>query len=49
MMVQFLLLMVGLDKIYYTPMGNFMDQRDASRQGHFDGGEAAGGAEGDSG
>ncbi|CAN1164815.1 ATP synthase subunit b', chloroplastic [Linum perenne] len=30
MMVQFLLLMVGLDKIYYTPMGNFMDQRDAS-------------------
>ncbi|XP_065850603.1 ATP synthase subunit b', chloroplastic [Euphorbia lathyris] len=30
MMAQFLLLMVALDKLYYSPLGNFMDQRDAS-------------------
>ncbi|XP_047325553.1 ATP synthase subunit b', chloroplastic [Impatiens glandulifera] len=30
MMAQFLFLMVALDKIYYTPLGNFMDERDAS-------------------
>lgn len=30
MMVQFLLLMVALDKIYYTPLGKFMDERDAA-------------------
>ncbi|WCJ30314.1 ATP synthase subunit b' chloroplastic [Euphorbia peplus] len=30
MMAQFLLLMVALDKVYYSPLGNFMDQRDAS-------------------
>lgn len=29
MMVQFLLLMVALDKIYFTPLGKFMDDRDA--------------------
>eukprot|EP00262_Sarcandra_glabra_P021604 TRINITY_DN922_c0_g1_i1.p1 TRINITY_DN922_c0_g1~~TRINITY_DN922_c0_g1_i1.p1 ORF type:complete len:217 (+),score=37.83 TRINITY_DN922_c0_g1_i1:172-822(+) len=28
-MAEFLLLMVALDKIYYTPLGNFMDARDA--------------------
>lgn len=28
--VEFLLLMVALDKIYYTPLGNFMDERDAA-------------------
>lgn len=28
MMVQFLALMVALDKVYYTPLGNFMDARD---------------------
>ncbi|KAM7276551.1 hypothetical protein ACFE04_018417 [Oxalis oulophora] len=27
---EFLLLMVTLDKLYYTPLGNFMDQRDAA-------------------
>ncbi|XP_062023279.1 ATP synthase subunit b', chloroplastic [Rosa rugosa] len=27
--VQFLLLMVALDKIYYSPLGKFMDERDA--------------------
>ncbi|KDP33581.1 hypothetical protein JCGZ_07152 [Jatropha curcas] len=30
MMVQFLLLMVGLDKIYFSPLGKFMDERDAA-------------------
>ncbi|VFQ60740.1 unnamed protein product [Cuscuta campestris] len=30
MMVQFLLLMVALDKIYYSPLGKFMDERDAA-------------------
>lgn len=30
MMVQFLVLMVALDKIYFTPLGSFMDQRDAA-------------------
>ncbi|KAM0973956.1 hypothetical protein ACFX2I_017077 [Malus domestica] len=29
-MVQFLLLMVALDKLYYSPLGNFMDERDAA-------------------
>ncbi|XP_057957166.1 ATP synthase subunit b', chloroplastic [Malania oleifera] len=29
-MVEFLLLMVVLDKIYYTPLGKFMDDRDAA-------------------
>lgn len=29
-MVEFLLLMVALDKLYFTPLGNFMDGRDAS-------------------
>ncbi|GAB4854588.1 ATP synthase subunit b 2, variant 2 [Ancistrocladus abbreviatus] len=29
-MVEFLLLMFALDKIYYTPLGNFMDERDAA-------------------
>ncbi|XP_078438549.1 ATPase, F0 complex, subunit B/B', bacterial/chloroplast [Wolffia australiana] len=27
---EFLLLMVALDKIYFTPLGNFMDERDAA-------------------
>ncbi|XWS17824.1 hypothetical protein CRYUN_Cryun33cG0101200 [Craigia yunnanensis] len=30
MMVQFLLLMFALDKIYFTPLGNFMDERDSA-------------------
>ncbi|KAL4033877.1 hypothetical protein IC575_006993 [Cucumis melo] len=30
MMAQFLLLMVGLDKIYFSPLGKFMDERDAA-------------------
>ncbi|CAN0888093.1 ATP synthase subunit b', chloroplastic, partial [Linum grandiflorum] len=30
MVVQFLLLMVGLDKVYYTPLGKVMDERDAA-------------------
>ncbi|XVE53603.1 hypothetical protein DITRI_Ditri03aG0015900 [Diplodiscus trichospermus] len=30
MMVQFLLLMFALDKIYFTPLGKFMDERDAA-------------------
>ncbi|CAL1388063.1 unnamed protein product [Linum trigynum] len=30
MMAQFLLLMVGLDKVYYSPLGKFMDERDAA-------------------
>lgn len=29
MMAQFLLLMFALDKIYFTPLGKFMDERDA--------------------
>ncbi|EXB40153.1 ATP synthase subunit b' [Morus notabilis] len=29
-MVQFLILMVALDKIYFTPLGKFMDDRDAA-------------------
>uniref|UniRef100_A0A5B7BID8 ATP synthase subunit b', chloroplastic n=1 Tax=Davidia involucrata TaxID=16924 RepID=A0A5B7BID8_DAVIN len=29
-MAEFLILMVALDKIYYTPLGNFMDERDAA-------------------
>ncbi|KAJ7966195.1 ATP synthase subunit b', chloroplastic [Quillaja saponaria] len=29
-MAQFLLLTVALGKIYYTPLGNFMDERDAA-------------------
>ncbi|XP_058071987.1 ATP synthase subunit b', chloroplastic [Magnolia sinica] len=29
-MAEFLLLMVTLDKIYYTPLGKFMDERDAA-------------------
>ncbi|CAI0444247.1 unnamed protein product [Linum tenue] len=49
MMAQFLLLMVGLDKVYYSPLGKFMDERDAEREGHVERGEAAGGAEGDAG
>lgn len=28
--IEFLLLMVALDKIYYTPLGKFMDERDAA-------------------
>ncbi|KAK6912576.1 ATP synthase, F0 complex, subunit b/b', bacterial/chloroplast [Dillenia turbinata] len=28
--VEFLLLMVALDKIYFTPLGKFMDERDAA-------------------
>ncbi|CAI0444248.1 unnamed protein product [Linum tenue] len=32
MMAQFLLLMVGLDKVYYSPLGKFMDERDAETQ-----------------
>ncbi|VVB10705.1 unnamed protein product [Arabis nemorensis] len=28
--VEFLFLMFALDKVYYSPLGNFMDQRDAS-------------------
>nr|POE84032.1 atp synthase subunit b', chloroplastic [Quercus suber] len=28
--VEFLFLMVALDKIYYTPVGKFMDERDAA-------------------
>ncbi|KAF8407151.1 hypothetical protein HHK36_006277 [Tetracentron sinense] len=28
-MGEFLVLMVALDKVYYTPLGNFMDRRDA--------------------
>ncbi|GAA0176353.1 ATP synthase [Lithospermum erythrorhizon] len=28
--VEFLFLMFSLDKIYYTPLGNFMDERDAA-------------------
>ncbi|KAK6274113.1 hypothetical protein POUND7_011196 [Theobroma cacao] len=30
MMAQFLLLMFALDKIYFTPLGKFMDERDAA-------------------
>ncbi|GMI89284.1 PIGMENT DEFECTIVE 334 [Hibiscus trionum] len=30
MMVQFLLLMFALDKVYFTPLGKFMDQRDSA-------------------
>ncbi|XP_022131427.1 ATP synthase subunit b', chloroplastic [Momordica charantia] len=30
MMAQFLLLMVALDKIYFSPLGKFMDDRDAA-------------------
>ncbi|KAI4377613.1 hypothetical protein MLD38_015211 [Melastoma candidum] len=30
MMVQFLLLMFALDKVYFTPLGKFMDERDAA-------------------
>ncbi|KAJ4953058.1 hypothetical protein NE237_029890 [Protea cynaroides] len=29
-MIEFLLLMVALDKIYFTPLGKFMDERDAA-------------------
>ncbi|KAK7351379.1 hypothetical protein VNO77_10785 [Canavalia gladiata] len=29
-MVEFLLLMVALDKLYFTPLGKFMDERDAA-------------------
>lgn len=29
-MAEFLLLMVALDKLYFTPLGTFMDQRDAA-------------------
>ncbi|TQE07944.1 hypothetical protein C1H46_006477 [Malus baccata] len=29
-MVQFLLLMVALDKLYYSPLGKFMDERDST-------------------
>ncbi|XAR69388.1 hypothetical protein NMG60_11000941 [Bertholletia excelsa] len=29
-MVEFLILMFALDKIYYTPLGKFMDERDAA-------------------
>ncbi|CAL5440219.1 unnamed protein product [Camellia sinensis] len=29
-MAEFLFLMFALDKVYYTPLGNFMDQRDAA-------------------
>ncbi|XP_068659710.1 ATP synthase subunit b', chloroplastic-like [Aristolochia californica] len=28
--LEFVILMVALDKIYYTPLGNFMDERDAA-------------------
>ncbi|KAI5403754.1 hypothetical protein KIW84_051058, partial [Lathyrus oleraceus] len=28
--VEFLFLMVALDKLYFTPLGNFMDERDTS-------------------
>ncbi|KAM7459503.1 hypothetical protein LguiA_036497 [Lonicera macranthoides] len=30
MMAEFLILMVALDKLYYTPVGKFMDERDAA-------------------
>ncbi|GKU87289.1 hypothetical protein SLEP1_g1713 [Rubroshorea leprosula] len=30
MMAQFLILMFALDKIYFTPLGKFMDERDAA-------------------
>ncbi|KAK8535225.1 hypothetical protein V6N13_081363 [Hibiscus sabdariffa] len=30
MMAQFLLLMFALDKVYFTPLGKFMDERDAA-------------------
>lgn len=30
MMAEFLILMVALDKVYYTPIGKFMDERDAA-------------------
>ncbi|KAK8660717.1 hypothetical protein V6N13_051630 [Hibiscus sabdariffa] len=30
MMAQFLLLMFALDKVYFSPLGKFMDQRDAA-------------------
>ena len=30
MMTQFLLLMFAFDKIYFTPLGKFMDERDAA-------------------
>ncbi|KAI3928719.1 hypothetical protein MKW98_024320 [Papaver atlanticum] len=32
-MAEFLILMFALDKIYYTPLGNFMDARDADIRG----------------
>ncbi|KAL9231491.1 hypothetical protein vseg_006716 [Gypsophila vaccaria] len=32
-MAEFLLLMFALDKIYYTPLGDFMDRRDAEIKG----------------
>ncbi|CAL9133395.1 unnamed protein product [Musa textilis] len=31
--IEFLLLMVALDKIYFTPLGKFMDERDAAIRG----------------
>lgn len=31
--LEFLLLMVALDKLYFTPLGTFMDERDASIRG----------------
>ncbi|GAU23142.1 hypothetical protein TSUD_305900 [Trifolium subterraneum] len=31
--VEFLFLMVALDKLYFTPLGNFMDERDANIRG----------------
>ncbi|XP_058781008.1 ATP synthase subunit b', chloroplastic [Vicia villosa] len=34
--VEFLFLMVALDKLYFTPLGNFMDERDASIRGKLD-------------
>ncbi|KAL9678139.1 hypothetical protein QQ045_015978 [Rhodiola kirilowii] len=32
-MVEFLFLMFALDKLYYSPLGNFMDERDAMIKG----------------
>ncbi|GJN08261.1 hypothetical protein PR202_ga26167 [Eleusine coracana subsp. coracana] len=31
--IEFLLLMVALDKLYFTPLGKFMDERDAKIRG----------------
>ncbi|KAJ4869355.1 hypothetical protein Rs2_49097 [Raphanus sativus] len=45
--VEFLFLMFALDKVYYSPLGNFMDKRDGRDQG--EAGEREGHINGDQG